>query len=185
MLSSLSAELLTNIIRHLPQRDIAHVVVVCKRFLDIGRLILYQSTTLDNTKANYDETFALLAKDPALARQCTNLTLKTNTTSRSWTLDHDALAQMSGVETLVLDGYPFDSAERLHAFEQLIAEHWSSLSAIEAQYDWKYPRFAHVLDNATFNVKGLKRVVWKEKGLQLPHPELARDSGGDHLAKRL
>ncbi|KAJ8694937.1 hypothetical protein PTI98_007570 [Pleurotus ostreatus] len=166
MLSSLSAELLTNIIKHLPQRDIAHVVAACKRFLDIGRPILYQSTTLDNTKANYHETFALLAKDSALARQCTNLTLKTNTTGRSWTawLDHDALAQMSGVRTLVLHGYPFDSAERLHAFEQLIAEHWSSLSVIEAWYDWKYPRFPHVLDNATFNVKGLKRVVWKEKG---------------------
>lgn len=167
MLSSLSAELLTNIIKRLPQRDIAHVVAACKRFLDIGRPILYQSTTLDNTKTNYHETFALLAKDPALARQCTKLTLRTNTTSRSWTawLDHDALAQMSRVETLVVDGYPFDSAERLHAFEQLIAEHWSSLSAIEVQYDWKYPRFAHVLDNTTFNVKGLKRVVWKEKGI--------------------
>ncbi|KAF4593212.1 hypothetical protein EYR38_008924 [Pleurotus pulmonarius] len=128
--------------------------------------MLYQSTTLDNTKANYHETFALLAKDPSLARQCTNLTLKTHTISGSWTawLDHNALAQMSRVETLVLCGYPVDSAEKLHAFEQLIAEHWSSLTAIEAQYSWKYQRVAHVLDNTVFNVKGLKRLVWKEKG---------------------
>ncbi len=129
--------------------------------------MLYQSTTLDNTKANYHETFALLAKDHSLARQCTNLTLKTHTISGSWTawLDHNALAQMSRVETLVLCGYPVDSAERLHAFEQLIAEHWSSLTAIEAQYSWKYQRVAHVLDNTVFNVKGLKRLVWKEKGM--------------------